>query len=264
MSDKQRRTFGFLVGVAFALPYLIISQFINVWALPGVPLFDFPVGRVESVILGTLVFGLMGMIIAWEEESLWGLILGSLFGVGISSVGAFLNSGSTDTLRSLIVFVFTFLPRLVLYLPLGLLFRWIINAQEYVAARAQGWLRRGLIAWIVLFAAAVLGARYSLYSPEARQALQDANALVQEGMQAESREDLPAALIPVDGFIQYAHGPYTLERSEDVDVLPVTRPRVSLDVIESLIIFRFENGYQFGCVYTPPSREPKCIHIHLP
>ena len=264
MSDNKRRMFGLWVGVAFGLPYLIVSQFINVWALPGIPLFDFPIGRVESILPGTLVFGMMGMMIAWEEESLWGLILGSLFGVAVSSIGAFVNAGSTDAARSLIIFVFTFLPRLVIYLPLGLLFRWVISTQEYIVDRTPGWLRRSVIAWGALFVIAVLGGRYSLYAPEARQALQDANALVQQGMQIQDRNNLPPALIPVDGFIQYARGPYTLEWSDDVDALSVTRPRVTRDIVESLIIVRFDNDFQFGCAYTPPSREPKCIHIHVP
>jgi hypothetical protein len=72
MSDQNRRLTGFWVGVAFGLPYLYISQFINVWMLPGVPLFDLPIGRIATVILGTLYMGILGVIVAWEEESFCG------------------------------------------------------------------------------------------------------------------------------------------------------------------------------------------------
>jgi hypothetical protein len=92
--------------------------------------------------------------------------------------------------------------------------------------------------------------------------LQDGNALILEGISAvENGMDLPEPLLVVDGFSTYANGPYTLEWSSDVDQLPVTRPIAEFGVTESLIIFRFENTYQFGCVYTPPSRVPKCINI---
>jgi hypothetical protein len=68
----------------------------------------------------------------------------------------------------------------------------------------------------------------------------------------------------VEGFVQYAEGPYTLELGSEVDSLPVTRPRVGIGVIESLVIYRFENGFQFGCVFTPPQYVANCIDIHLP
>jgi hypothetical protein len=115
---------------------------------------------------------------------------------------------------------------------------------------------------LALLGLAVLGGRFSILAPEAHQALRDGNTLVLEGISAVANgADLPEPLIPVDGFSTYAKGPYTLEWNSDVDQLPVTRPIAGFGVTESLIIFRFENKYQFGCAYTPPSRVPKCINI---
>jgi hypothetical protein len=179
-------------------------------------------------------------------------------------MAAYINSGTTDLSRSFFVFLFTFLPRLIIYMPLGFLFRWEINTQEYVAARSPGWMRKGLIARIVLIVVAIGGGLFSLYPQESRISLQKADALLQEGMPIDDRMSLPKALIPVDGFVQYAEGPYVLELSSDVESLPVTRPRVGTGVIESLVIYHFENGFQFGCVFTPPQYVANCIHIHLP
>jgi hypothetical protein len=114
---------------------------------------------------------------------------------------------------------------------------------------------------VVLVALAVLGGRFSLYKPEAMQALQKANTLLVESMLIENKEELPVELRLVDGFIELAEGPYTLEWSSDVDRLAVTRPRVGIGVLESLIIYRFENGYIFGCTFTPPTYKANCINI---
>ncbi len=108
----------------------------------------------------------------------------------------------------------------------------------------------------------MIGGRFSQLSPEAMDALRDMNALLLEGMSAVANgEDVPEVLIPVDGFASYATGAYTLEWSSDVDSLPVTRPVAEFGVTESLVIVRFENGYRFGCAFTPPANIPKCINI---
>ena len=107
----------------------------------------------------------------------------------------------------------------------------------------------------------ILGARMSLYPTEAQRALQEANNLLLSSQSITERDALPVSLQLTDGFIERAKGPYTLEYTDDPDRLPVTRPRVSLDVLEPLIIYRFENGYIFGCVFTPPAYVANCINI---
>lgn len=262
MNDKKRRTYGFVIGIAFGLPYSYISQFINTWILPGVPLFELPIGRLTTVVLTCLALGVLGVIVAWDEESFFGLIGGALFLVILGSAQAFINSGSSQAVTSFFLFLFTFLPRLIIYLPLAYLFRWVVNNLDRSVPGYPRGLRRPLQVIAVLWILAVIGGRFSALAPEARQALQDGNELVLEGMSArDSGSELPEPLAPVDGFSTYAKGSYTLEWSSDVDSLPVTRPIADFGVIESLIIFRFENNYQFGCAYTPPSRVPKCINI---
>ena len=262
MNDKKRRIYGFIVGIAFGLPYSYISQFINVWVLPDVPLFDLPIGRVTTAFLTTLALGVLGVIVAWDEESFWGIVAGSMFLVLMGSAQAFINSGSSQPVTTFFLFLFTFLPRLIIYLPLAFLFRWALNNLDRSMPGYPPGLRRPLKVIVVLLTLAVIGGRFSILAPEARQALQDGNALVLEGMSArDNGVALPEPLLVVDGFSTYAKGPYTLEWSNDVDSLPVTRPIADFGVIESLIIFRFENEYQFGCAYTPPSHVPKCINI---
>lgn len=261
MSNCNRRIVGFLVGSTFGLLYTWVSQFINVWALPGIPLYEPPLGRVETVILSALFMGVIGAIVCWDQESFWGLFIAALFGVVIGSAQAYINSGENDFLKSVIVFVFTFLPRFVFYLPLGIFFRWLTSLLEEAILFSRGRLRHVTIAMVALVALGVIGGRFSLYKPEAFRSLQDANQLLLESMPIETWEELPSELRLVDGFIELADGPYTLEWSSDVDRLAVTRPRVGIEVLESLIIYRFENGYIFGCTFTPPSYKANCINI---
>lgn len=262
MSDRKRRIYGAIIGFAFGMPYAIISGFINVWMLPGIPLFDLPLGRLATTVLTVFFMGTLGLIVAWEEESFWGLLGGSMFAVTLSSVQAYLNSGISEGVTSFFLFLFTFLPRLIIYLPLAFFFRWVLGNFDRSESISRGRVGSPFLGLVLLLALAVIGGRFATLAPEARQALQDGNALVLEGMASvEKGTDLPEPLTAVDGFSTYAKGDYTLEWSSAVDNLPVTRPIAGFGVTESLIIVRFENDYQFGCVYTPPSRVPKCINI---
>ncbi|MBI5943939.1 MAG: hypothetical protein HY864_06190 [Chloroflexi bacterium] len=261
MSDRNRRIYGIIIGLVFGLPYALISEYINVWSLPGIPLYELPLGRFITVVLTTLFMVILGLVIAWDEESFWGLLGGSMLIVVLSSIQAYINSGVSEGVTSFFLFLFTFLPRLIIYLPLAFFFRWVLGRLEQTLSVSRRTVSP-LLALILLAALAVLGGRFSILAPAAIEALQDANALVLEGRSAvESGTDLPEPLLAVDGFAAYAKDPYTLEWSSDVDSLPVTRPIAAFGVTESLILFHFENGYLFGCAYTPPSHVPKCINI---
>lgn len=261
LSDRNRRALGFLVGAAFGLIYSWVAQYSNIWALPGIPLYEPPVGRAETVALTALGMGLLGLTTVWNQESPWGVIAAALMGVVFNSSLAYVNSGETQFLKSVIVFVFTFLPRVVFFLPLGLYFRWLTGMLEEAALQPRGRLRRLAAAALTLTALAVIGGRFSLLPEEGRLSLQKTHDLLTASMSIEKRSDLPPELQTVDGFVELAEGPYTLEWSSDADRLPVTRPPVSLDTLESLVLVRFENGFVFGCLFTPPAYKAACTNI---
>jgi hypothetical protein len=262
MSETKSRIIGFLCGLLLGLPYSFISQFINVWMLPGLPLLDLPVGRVAMILLTTLSMGILGLIVTWDKESLVGIIGGALFMVVTGSYLAYVNGGSYKGTETFLVFIFTFLPRVVLFVPIALFLRWVSEQFEQVTTQTAGILWRLTRVLVAILLAAGIGGSFSLLSSEARQALQDANQLTLDGISSVAQQtELPAALIPVEGFSRVANGAYTLNWSDRVDNLNVVRPETDGSVIESLIIIRFDNGYKFGCVYTPPSHTPKCINI---
>jgi hypothetical protein len=109
----------------------------------------------------------------------------------------------------------------------------------------------------LLILAVAFGA-LELYPKDARYALRTTNDLVQAGMRANRSDELPPELHLVDGFREQAQGPYTLLLGDNPDVLPVQRPMTSYTVQEYAVFVNFENGFRFGCAYTPPHPEPSC------
>jgi hypothetical protein len=79
---------------------------------------------------------------------LWGVWGGALFGVVIGYFQAYINSGESQVVSSIILFVYTFLPCLILYIPVVLFLRWVLNQQEYIVAHSPVSLRRNITIWV--------------------------------------------------------------------------------------------------------------------
>jgi hypothetical protein len=154
-----------------------------------------------------------------------------------------------------------FLPRMFFYAPFGALARWLIHKWDEQSSQVIAPVRRLLPAFVSFILLACLGL-FSLYPAETRISLARMDALLKEGMQsgATSRADLPKPLQDVNGFIQNARGSYRFTLGADPDVLPVQRPIVEYGEPEPFIIIRFENGFRFGCVFSPPYVVPACTN----
>jgi hypothetical protein len=113
-----------------------------------------------------------------------------------------------------------------------------------------------VIVSVIAFTALGLSSRFP---EEVRTSLVRMEALIQEGQQAASFDELPEPLKDVIGFRQNAKGDPTYEIGRNPDVLPVQRPFVDYGALEPFLIMRFENGFRFGCVFSPPYIVPACI-----
>ncbi len=94
------------------LAYGLVAGLINRIFLPGVPLFDPGRGLFASVLLATLGGGVIGLIAAWPEDVLPGVLLGSLAGA-LLTVVLYLSGlrGGLDVFSgTLVLIVITFLP----------------------------------------------------------------------------------------------------------------------------------------------------------
>ena len=257
MQLNSQRRLGLVLGLVLGLGFSLSSNLINQFFLPDLPLFVPWPGAVGLVIITTLMFGLLGLIAAWPEESLPGIIAAAVVGSLLSSIWIIVNESANRT-GALIALFFVFLPRVFFYLPFSWLIRWLISRLE-VSAYKQVAPARRLFTVVIAFLVAVLAGTFSRYPQEVRQSLVRMEDLLQEGMQASSRDELPRPLQSVEGFVANADGPYTYTLGSDPDVLPVLRPVVEYGELEPFIIVRFANGFRFGCVFSPPYIVPACI-----
>lgn len=257
MQLNSQRRLGLILGLVLGLGFSLSSNLINKFFLPNIPLFVPWPGTAGVIIVSTLMFGLLGLIAAWPDEALPGIIASALVGSFVSAVWIIANESGNRT-GALIALFFVFLPRVFFYLPFSWLIRWLISRLEDSAYRKVAPASR-LFSIVVAFLVALLAGTLSRYPQEVRQSLVRMEELLQESMQASTREELPRPLQSVEGFVANANGPYTYTIGSDPDVLPVQRPVVDYGELEPFIIVRFENGFRLGCVFSPPYVVPACI-----
>ena len=257
MKLSSQRRLGLFLGLALGLGYSLSSNLINKFFLPDIPLFVPWPGTVGLILLATLMFGALGLIAAWTEESLPGIIASALVGSIVSSIWIILNETSNRTGAFIALFLVA-LPRVFFYLPFSWLIRWLVSKLEVSTYRSIPPARRFSYVLMNLLLAVFAGT-FSLYPEETRQSLIKMDELVQLGMQASARDELPKSLQSVEGFVSNADGKYNFTLGSDPDALPVQRPIVEFGAIEPFIIVRFENGFRFGCVFSPPYVVPACI-----
>jgi hypothetical protein len=200
---------------------------------------------------------MLGWVSAYPEDVIPGVILSGVIGSLVSSLWIAATETANRT-GPFLVLLIVFLPRMFFYAPYGALVRWLIGKFEYQPYKPVAPVRRLVPVFISFIAITALGLN-SLLSKETRQSIVRMEALIQQGMQATSREELPKPLKSVEGFIANASGNYTYATGRDPDVLPVQRPFVEYGLEEPFLIIRFENGFRFGCVFSPPYIVPACI-----
>lgn len=259
LSDFSRRSLGAIFGVLIGLSFGVVSIYINIWALPGLPLAA-TLPPLVAVILFTLAGGLLGLLTAWPEEALPGVMLSSLVGVLLSSASILFEvRDSVEAVTSTFVGLFiSFLPRTFLFIPVAVLIRWALSVWENELRNEAFSLAKLLLSAGIVIAAAALSGSLYLYPKEARFGLQSTQALIQSGQQAATQDELPLPLQKVDGFLQSGRGAYVLAVNNHPDQYPVQRPMAEYGVDEYAVTVRFENGYRFVCIYTPPHQSPAC------
>lgn len=258
MKLSARLAAGIIFGAVLGFAYGAVSQYINIIFLPGVPLLQpWPSGLMGVVII-TLVGALTGYMVSYPEDSIPGVLLGGLVVALLTSLKAANDAGWFGG-ALMVLFVYTLMPRMVLFLPASALLRWVSEQWAGETSRTLSIRNRNLLTAGSILLAVAAGA-VSLFPGEVRAAMRDMNALVQAGMQAQNTSAVPNPLRAVWGFPQEASGAYTLEWNTNPELLPAQRPATSFDTLEPFLIVRFENGFSFGCVYTPPHKEPSCAN----
>jgi len=260
MSEKSRRTLGAVFGAAMGLVYALVAQYINTLLLPGIPVYQPPPGRYTIMLLTVVLGGLLGLIAAWPEDAIPGVLYSSLAGIGVTSIYSMLLSegGSDQVFGMLLVFIFTFLPRALLFVPMSAMIRWAVGVWQVELQTVTFSIRKlALSLGLVLLLSGMVGL-FSLYPRQGRDALRTTNALIQQAQESTSADILPEEIKGVYGFSQAGVGSYTLRLSDDPDRLPITRPITDYNEAVYAVLVRFENGYRFACVYVRSDIPPTC------
>lgn len=255
--NLRRRRTGLIIGLFLGTGYSLTANLINRLVLPGIPLYTPPPGMAGLIVITALMFGLLGLIAAWTDEALPSVLLSGFIGSLISS--AWNLATETDKFAALTLLVVIFMPRVFFFLPFGGAVRWLTHKITQPTPKSTSPMRKLFPTFLAFIFMVVVGT-FAILPKETRTSLVQMDALLQTEINshATSRSELPKSLQSVNGFIQNAKGAYRYTIGSNPDVLPAQRPIVGYGVSEPFIIVRFENGFRFGCVFSPPYIEPAC------
>jgi hypothetical protein len=250
--------FGAFFGAWLGGIYALVSQAINWLLLPGIPLAS-PSGSFASYLFEYMMMGaLLGVISTLPENRLAGVALGGLVAALLLALRTLSIGWEVDSFGStLVTTLLTFLPLVVLMMPLALFIRLGVDAQRIDPDRPHLWARRYLTPTLLTLVVVLVGS-LSLYSRPVRDAFRYTDQMVQQGLiAAASQKDLPEPLRDVNGFRSRARGGYSLAWSDRVETFFGPRPAGG-ESSQFLIITRFENDFVFACVFSDNRPVPNC------
>jgi len=258
MALTSQRRLGLILGLMIGFGFSVSSSLINSFILPEIP-FSAPwPGTFWLIVLSIAMFGVLGLLAAWTEDSLPGVFMSALIGTLISSIWILVTESSNRTGVFVILF-FIFIPRVFFYLPFSVLVRWLISKIQYRPYGKDVAPARRLLPVLISFVVVVFIGTLNRVTEEEQKSLLKMQEIIRVGQAVTSRDELPIALQDVNGFIENGKGKYTFSLGSNPDVLPVQRPFVGYGEPEPFVIIRYENGFRFGCVFSPPYVVPACI-----
>jgi hypothetical protein len=260
MEQKTRVStwiFGAFFGAWLGGVYALVTQAVNWLFLPGIPLAP-PSGTLASYLVEFILIGaLLGWICAIPAHRMAGVLLGGLVSALLISVMALRGTwGGEFFSATLILMLLTFMPLVVLMLPISLAIRIGVDAQRVDPARPYLWARRYAIPGLLTVLVVILGV-LALYSREERSAFQYVQGMIQQSQLAASVAALPEPVREIPGFLENSRGAYQLSWSDRVDTFFGPVP-IGSELSQFLIITRFENGYSFACVFSENRQIPNC------
>jgi len=259
--QTYRRWAGLILGALIGLAFGSVSQGVNPLLLPGIPLYQPPFGPIGNSLLALLTGALLGLICAWVEPSIPGILLSAGTGAALALIVA-MNIGRTPLFVlpvTAIGVTFLWLPFTGMFFPVMALFRTTINKltdsrNERLTLPARGWQPL-----LLMIGAGALGSTLILTLP-AQTVMAHHQQMLTEGLAAPSTDELPAPLRGKDvaDFLTNASQNYQLAwENKNLTVYAIPRPAGPEHEI-SAVIARFDNGWNVVCLYPNPQAEPRC------
>ncbi len=255
--QRYRRAAGAILGLMFGFAYAVVSQLANRLALPGIPLYQPPLGSFGNILLGLLAGAALGLLCAWPVSPAKGIFLGGAAAAVAIFVITLLRMG-TGAAPTLIGLIFSVPMAWVSVLGMAVV-RWLVDRQVEARRESAPLLRRLRLPLILTCVMGLL-ALFALHSADARLELRRMNDMVQAGLRATGAASLPVPLRApsVVGFPAGTRSVYSLEWTNvDLDRFIALRPAANYDR-QAAVIARFRNGPLLACIYTAPKAEPNC------
>jgi hypothetical protein len=254
--QRYRRAAGALIGMLVGFGYALVSQLINRLALPGIPLYQPPLGPAGNILLGMLTGAGLGLLCAWPASPAKGILLSgaaaalAVFAFTLLRMGA----GASSTVVGLVLSA----PMAWVGVLGMAIVRWLADRQVEARRESNPLLRR-LRLPLMLTGVLALAAAFVLFSADARLELRGTNAMIQAGLRAQGVTTLPAPLqAPTVTKFPAGRSPYTLEWTNvELDRFIGLRPAANYDK-QAAVIARFRSGLVLVCIYTAPKATPSC------
>lgn len=256
-----RRLMGLALGAALGLAYGLVSQWINRIFLPGVALYQPPLGPVGNSALFTAGGALLGLLCAWPTGGVQGAFLASAMSALALITANFVSARPSGNLLIAIVVTggFLMLPFWGLLVPFLAALRWGVNRLEEAQRERQPWQRRLPAPSLLALAAGMAGALV-LYRPDVRATLAHMDALLRQGRSASTAAELPQSLqgLVSGDFLARRQTTYALApESRRVERFRIPRPGRNFDH-HQFVIARFADGWRLVCVFITPDEAPIC------
>lgn len=260
---SERSVTGLWVGTLVGLAYGSVSQSINGWSLPGLPLIHAPFDVTGNILLYGLAGAIVGVAAGLPRGGLSGVTAAAVVGAALLQVFAWFAQ-VTETLFSNFgvelaasAAVFGIAASILFMLLVGMLIRWAIEVLGEEKDRGvRSWARlRAVFLPILLAAAAGMLARYDGADIVG---LQRTHALIQQNLAAQTSEELNRALRTkhVTGFLQRPGNDYVLQPD---DRLRYLIPAPDVVDLQSAVMARFGRSYILVCGYGLDGNDLYCV-----
>jgi hypothetical protein len=259
--NRYRRQYGTLLGIAMGLVFGLVSQCANLIALPGIPLYQPPMGPVLNTLLDAAVGGALGLVTTWSLSSTAGIFAGAA-AAALITAASLLITGTTlpnQSAARILSVAFLTLPIAAAFVPVTGIFRWMVNKQEEVRDEPIFSLGRIGLPVLAVVVAGVVGV-FGLYPARARLMLPRMHAMLQTAAGASEPAGLPAPFQPddVDEFISRGSGYYELLWDRDESNKFAIPRLASTPSGQGVIVAHFDNGYLVACLWSNFETEPEC------
>jgi hypothetical protein len=254
--DRYRRRIGLILGALLGFTYGLVSLVGNRLMLPGIPLYQPPLGAFGDTLMFTAIGAVLGFLVAWPRSGVKGVFLmaaAAALGFVLLSIATGQNQGQTLAFQ-VVAAISLSLPIWGLFVPIFAALRWVIGQEEEAHRDGRAW-RGRVLAPLVLVLIVGLVAYSAVYPPRGRDALKAAQAMLSE---AAATRTTPEALAQVPGFAENNGAPYQLSwEGSDIARFRIPRPSRNFD-LHSAVIARYPSGWNLVCVYITAEEPPVC------